>query len=85
MTLQFAAQKNKFDLQEITAVTTLDFEENQDEPGEEIPHYRVQVSLKGNLTAEQIARLKRVSVKCEAYKLLTDTNKKVTIELQPAS
>jgi len=74
LTLQAAAKNRNWDLKEVTVSATLEYEGK-----DEIPHFKEEISIRGPLNKQQIDKLNLIAHKCEVYRLLVDTGKKVTV------
>jgi putative redox protein len=82
ITMQMYAQRKGWDLQDVTVDLKEEQIEDPNEPGKKISKITRQISVSGNLPAEQIEGLKAIADKCPIHKLLSG-HKIIATEIKP--
>ena len=78
MTMQMFAKRRGWDLQEVNIELTEEKIDDPQQPGKQMSKITRQISVKGDLTQEQIDGLKVAADKCPIHKLLTGSKEIVT-------
>lgn len=84
MTLQLFAQKRGWKLDQVDVRLTEETVDDPDNAGKKLSKITREIQVKGDLNQEQVDSLRKIADKCPIHKLLTESNKQVSTNLENA-